>query len=183
MSDRDGLAPPDRADRPPLSWYALLLSVLLLGGAAVARVVVDLPTANRLGGYAYAALVAGVALRLAEYARLDRRVAATLGRARDRLGSALGRAPSSRAGVRGARSRPRRVVARVAGATPAIGGDVEAGVRLSIPVTLAAGTLLVGWWWLDPARTVSVTFLVGWALVVLGQVWLTVIVPELRRSS
>lgn len=218
----------DRSGHPP-SWYAFTLAIFLLFGAGIANVAVGLEAANRLAGYAYGALVVGVALRVAEFTRFDHRVAAALRRATDRappvfdrvpvpdlsfptrkrgpsggLGSAsrrdgllapllwrvrqtLGRVPvpdvpqlSLPRGVRRAGTRVRQL----AGVERGTDTEVEAGIRLSIRITILAGTVLVVWWWVfDPARTVSVTFLTGWALVLLVQLWLLAwFAPAIRRS-
>lgn len=175
----------DRTDAPDPSWYAFLLALLLLGGTALAMIVADVETANAVAGYAYLALVAGVVLRVAEHVRLGARTRAGLRRAGTRVDAALARWPAARHTATAAVSRGRRALGRVRSAVrhrSPLDADVAAGVRLSIPLTILVGGLLVGRWWLDPARTVSVAFLVGWVLVLLGQVWLSVILPELRRA-
>lgn len=185
MTDQHSLGDaPD--ERPPPSWYVFVLTILLLGVTALATVVVDRQLANRLGGYAVWALTAGVALRFAEYARLDVRVRAAGRRLHARLGTLLARLPVDGGPVTGTvRSGLSRVGAPVDrhGRQAGVGSDLRAGIRLAIPITLGVGSLLVGWWWLDPGRTVSAGFLVGWALAVLGLVWLGVLVRTGRQSS
>lgn len=173
----------DRADATgaTASRYPLAFAVLLLLGAALALVVADAEAANVLAAIAYWALAAGVALRLAEVAGLGGRAAPVVRAVRSLGTGALERWSALAAVVTRVRGGYRRATS-VVPIRSLLDADVEDGIRLSIPLTAAAGVLYVGWWWLDPARTVSAWFLAGWALALLGQLWLSVVVPELRRA-
>lgn len=167
------------------SRYALLFAVLLLCGTALALVVADAETANGVAALAYWALAAGVALRVLAVTTVPARIAAVGRRTRGGADRVLSRWPAARRHVVRVGARARARAARTATAVrthSALDADLEEGIRLSMPLTFVVGAMLVAWWWFDPARTVSVWFIAGWGLAILGQLWLSVVIPELRRA-
>lgn len=153
---QNSLLPSDWPGRWPPSNYLVLLAALFLLAMALALLVSTDSIANRLGGYAFFALVFGVALRLGEHVAEDRMrrlllpaVAGLRGllvRGQKSLRRALGlqEEPTSRRSPSERRAERRRL-ARLIVLGTLLGGSGIVILRSSDPVTVVSSTFLVGW--------------------------------------